>query len=946
MVSKNRTARAAEGVPKEPSVKRIRTKQARKDARLKSSSNTTIESSTKVNGKSTAPAKKKSSPEKKRTNHSKDDKMKKAVEEWDAIKAKNLPFPPSMAEHANKNGIKVKTFEKYACSDRSKRRKIGSQSGRKSIVSEDNAEFLIQHTIRADRANEGLTQTQVQHNLETLQPELLPKQAKNYIARTFKKKAVGKIKPRPVKAQKTTAKRSQCTVAQQYRWFKNYDKALRFLREKNTGVCNKTGKSFGEVIEHFVLGGDETCLMADADGELRIMGEAGKKKHEKRGNDSRISCTMYRTFNAAGNNGPTGFIMQGKKRKPGYTDKFLEQSGCAKGSTIVMTENAFMTDAAWEEMADTIVTGYRSLPIVRDNPQWWMIEIFDGFGAHLNNLPALKKRVINKILSLKEEGDSSSINQAYDKNMAKEDKRIQRQALGVLRQETMYCKNLFCQWKLLICGLAAVRHSDRHPEIGIGSMIAVNLHPKHQIPFKEWCKKIEAAMQASDSFDLVTREDVDVYTLLPAMWRAMVPSDKQAAVDIVKRYGENAWDLNCISELTKSLKVPLSELVALQSCIFLAIENPSHINRGLEEQAVAPVINQEVADVEANRKTALDGLSLFQRNPEELKGMDAFYHQVNFRQRAYAKKPDEHKINPALMVSPRNHHQRALMNIDYAKKVQGTLMSDICEGVPREKAARVRLDNVAQIKHQSQFVNDPLRIERLEMRLQLQESLGMTEAIEQRKDEEKLDKEKLLLSGALPDALKMFKAGETELRKFQIKHARAMLIIIFGFKPKKKSISRKELLQVLKEETAKNPNKAHEYEPQQPSLLAAVEGSAVAGAAGELASIYETAPGLYSACVDAVETMESPLTPLELAVVCLGVVREIESSDGYESDEYANEDYSLNFFQAFGDRSVAKTRDTNFIFQLSEMVHEMIADQNLTEAALRKEMKKYADSDE
>jgi type II secretory pathway component PulJ len=668
---------------------------------------------------------------------------------------------------------------------------------------------------------------------------------------------------------------------------------------------------------------------------------------------------MYRTFNFAGDNGPIGFIMQGKKRKPGYTDQFLVKSGCAKGSTIVMTENAFMTDKAWEEMADNIVTGYRSLPIVRDNPSWWMIEIFDGFGAHLNNLPALKKRVINKILSLKEEGDSSSINQAYDKNMAREDKRIQRQALGILRQETIYCKNLFDQWKLLLCGLAAVRHSARHPEIGINSAIAVNLHPKFQMPFKDWCKKIEPSMQAADSFDLVAREDscLDVYTLLPAKWQVMAPTDKQTAVDIVKRHGQNAWDINCIHELVTTLKVPMSELVALQTCIFLAIENPSHINRGLVEDededsssahAVAPVINQEVAEAEANRKNALSGLSLFQRKPEGMTGMDAFYHQVNFRQRAYANKPDEHKINPALMVSPRNHHQRALMDIEYTKKVQGTLMRDISEGVPREQAARVRLDNVAQIKHHSQFINDPARIERLEMRLKLNESLGMAETIHQRNDDAKLEHEKFMLSGQLPSAITIFKDGETGLRKFQIKHAKALLITVFGYKPKKKTLSRKELIEALEEEAAKNPNRIEEYEreSQEPSLLTAVEGAAAGGIEEELASTSETAPGLYQACVAAVKTMESSLTPLELALVCREVVREIESSDSYERelDSFTGNDYHVKFFMAF-DKSVAKKRDSNFVFQLSDMVHEMIEDENLTEDALRKEMKKHADSE-
>ena len=71
------------------------------------------------------------------------------------------------------------------------------------------------------------------------------------------------------------------------------------MRE-NTGVCNKTGKSFGELIDHFILGGDETNLIADADGEVRIVGEKGKKKQEKKVANYRGSITMYRTGVAAG----------------------------------------------------------------------------------------------------------------------------------------------------------------------------------------------------------------------------------------------------------------------------------------------------------------------------------------------------------------------------------------------------------------------------------------------------------------------------------------------------------------------------------------------------------------------------------------------------------------------------------------------------------------------
>ena len=95
--------------------------------------------------------------------------------------------------------------------------------------------------------------------------------------------------------------------------------------------------------------------------------------------------------------------------------------------------------------------------------------------------------------------------------------------LSYLRQDCAHNKNIINQWKLLLCGLAAVCYTGQHPHIWEGSFIAVNLHPKHQIPFEEWCKKLEPFMKASDSFDLVAQNNnnLDRYTLLPKLWQAL-----------------------------------------------------------------------------------------------------------------------------------------------------------------------------------------------------------------------------------------------------------------------------------------------------------------------------------------------------------------------------------------------------------------------------------------
>jgi hypothetical protein len=251
-------------------------------------------------------------------------------------------------------------------------------------------------------------------------------------------------------------------------------------------VCNKTRKSFGELIDHFIIGSNETNLIADADGDLRIVGEKGKKKHKKKVADYRGLITMYRTGVAAGYNGPIVFLLKGKKRKSGINKKFLKQESCVLGLTICMTENAYMTEDAWEEMTPSLVKGYQDMPVVRDNPQWWMIEMSDGFGAHLTNLNALKQCADALILSIKEEGGSSSYNQEYDKHVAKSDKLHQRRVLTFMQSLKNRSRNLIDQWDLIHCGVAAVRYTGRNPGVRISSFVSVNLHPMRMISFADW----------------------------------------------------------------------------------------------------------------------------------------------------------------------------------------------------------------------------------------------------------------------------------------------------------------------------------------------------------------------------------------------------------------------------------------------------------------------------
>jgi hypothetical protein len=84
----------------------------------------------------------------------------------------DAPNAPSKAAFARQKQVKPGTFYKYVQYDPDKRRKLGQHAGRPSLLSKCNSQFVMEHIIRADRANNGLTPAQIIENMSTLQPEL------------------------------------------------------------------------------------------------------------------------------------------------------------------------------------------------------------------------------------------------------------------------------------------------------------------------------------------------------------------------------------------------------------------------------------------------------------------------------------------------------------------------------------------------------------------------------------------------------------------------------------------------------------------------------------------------------------------------------------------------------------------------------------------------------
>ncbi len=87
-----------------------------------------------------------------------------------------------------------------------------------------------------------------------------------------------------------------------------------------------------------------------------------------------------------------------------------------------------------------------------------MLDLLDGFKSHENVLAAHELCACNKICSLKEESNTSHVNQGYDQLTAKRDKKNAAQSLhdqwNIMKFKTG--KTQLDQYELVQCGMRLV----------------------------------------------------------------------------------------------------------------------------------------------------------------------------------------------------------------------------------------------------------------------------------------------------------------------------------------------------------------------------------------------------------------------------------------------------------------------------------------------------------
>lgn len=754
-------------------------------------------------------------------------KLDKALNDWSKKEGDIFDDNGEMIDNwrvfANKVDIPADTFYKYIKPNNPRQVGDGSR-GKKRLMTTDEIKFTGCILARQDRVNDGLSTKEALDLVQEMIPDITRKAARNAMYRNILplNHALGVLKRTTQKVQATTTDRTNINIPQQYRWHKVVDEVYNYLRTNNTGMCQKSGKTFGEVMPHFLIGLDEMCLMSDSHGDLRVVASADKKKQEKLLQDSRCSITVVRTGTMAGTTGPTYFLLKGTKCKKNFNDDYLVRYGMQPGSAIIMTENAYMTDEAWLQLSKKIVEGYRLLPYIKENPMWHVCELLDGFKSHENVLEAHELRANALIISLKEESNSSHVNQGYDQLVAKTDKKNAAESLYDQRKAKKFStgKTNITQYDLLITAMRIVRATSE--ETWVHSFQRVNLHPFTRMEFPEFCRKIASHLRAGDIFknDNVDTTAEEKFALLPTFWHGMTPAERKVVMTVCETHAYQ-YSVACITTLHVECKLMYSQMNDVRVCVLVARDHPESLDFNINELTVASVAVPQAVSEENARKISLnDNLYHLMRIPRDgegnpiIVGNDLFDHMCRFRNMKHAAEDHDNDEVPRMAPSEAldiNLFKDSLMMIqptEYDLR-RGAILKDYAGNNAKRRTAKRKLNNIAVTIGNCCVVNSEENMRRQREQLIMADSVAEISRMEaEEKAVEKRAKNKVHDENAPAAAAKLEKNSRV-VSMLTVKEIKAILFkvynIILG------STRKPDCIKALESQMGSNIDKYNDY---------------------------------------------------------------------------------------------------------------------------------------
>lgn len=566
-------------------------------------------------------------------------------------------------------------------------------------------------------------------------------QAENHFDYLIRKKLLPDLKKygRVATAQKTTTKRSCITVEQQLRWHMNID----FCWEEQKRL-NLPSALFASSKKYFMMNLDESCIMC-SEGNIKVIASANKKKVEKNMDDNRDSITLLRTGSAAGTTGPWIFLVRGECEKiESSALKNLDKKGCPPGSKVYTAPSAYMTDATWKRLAPQLCKGIRKMETVKDHPDWWVTLTLDGFGSHLEE-EALQVFAAHNILVVKEEGDTSHINQAYDQSVAKTDKLKIRDIIDSVRSHRK--GKLLHQFDLVACCIAGLKKVPG--DAWEKSFIKVNLHPDHRVNFDEWVKRIDTTLVTGEKFFVGRRS---LYDAMPAAWKHLSPEQRQTVKFMIDRFyhdskekdGAAPWCKDNIRELVQI--VPFDQIKQIRAS-YLALQNDPRVLH-LTEDAPDSASNSDLINLVQRDLDMFSGFSwqpreLFEKYVEdktnEEQQQKVFSHLSNHVACIHGQNSDYFSpLTPSAHLNVEvSRDQMRLLNPTPKEVMMGTIMESTVGEKAKKKIAKRKLYFInGNVNSYSRVLNNPKQLDMIKEYCDLGATLAeiSTERSEKRKE--------------------------------------------------------------------------------------------------------------------------------------------------------------------------------------------------------------------
>lgn len=582
-----------------------------------------------------------------------------------------------------------------------------------ALLKEHEVEMLQAAIVHRDASNKGMKRKEViSLIMEMVQTSNRKKCELHYeylvrAGRLTQLKRGGKVST----AQGTTTNRSQVLREQQLRWHCTVDQALHEQRR-----LNQPADEFAKVADHFVGNLDETCYMGSHNGPIKVIASLARKKTEKITEDDRESITSVRMGTAAGASGPFIFLAKGKSDdnipKSLRGDLSKNRKGVPLHSRVIMTPNAYMTDEAWINLVEDFCKGVRSMPVVRDHPEWWFVLTLDGYGSHINNHEASKMFANYNVMVVKEEADTSQVNQAYDQLVAKYDKRNLTDIIEVVRNQL---NGKMDQWHLIT--LAIVAQARVPAKSWIDSHTRVNTNPKTRVDFDAWIERLESkSILMSD--ELFYADGRTLYDAMPAVWKNLPVEDRHAILGIIDKAhstGTKVWTKEIIVKLAKYVK--LEDVVKLRACHMASKQDPGVIVR-IESNVSEnqPTVNASTESVDDyfswKPKKLMDKYKADKKDHDNQ--MKLWLHMTNNVAQTFW---DREK--PVLPSDYLDVHvttsQSKFLNPTAKNVLLGYITHDVKGKGAMQKLAKRRLDMIeGNVASYSRMLNDPKRLKMIQ----------------------------------------------------------------------------------------------------------------------------------------------------------------------------------------------------------------------------------------